>query len=143
MGGLDGRKGDKGSKGIQGPTAQTHRPNAGFIFVRHSQSTKIPQCPNGQVKLWDGYSLLYLEGNERAHNQDLGAAGSCLGKFSTMPFVFCDFNNVCNYASRNDKSYWLSTSEAIPMMPVEETKIIPFISRCAVCDAPSNIIALH
>lgn len=36
-----------------------------------------------------------------------------------MPFLYCNINNVCNYASRNDKSYWLSTTAAIPMMPVE------------------------
>lgn len=46
-----------------------------------------------------------------------------------MPFLFCDFNNVCNYASRNDKSYWLSTTEAIPMMPVEDRAIMKHISR--------------
>ena len=46
-----------------------------------------------------------------------------------MPFLFCDFNNVCNYASRNDKSYWLSTNEPIPMMPVAEHAIPEFISR--------------
>ena len=73
----------------------------------------------------------------------LGWAGSCLQRFSTMPFVFCNFNNVCNYASRNDKSYWLSTTAPIPMMPVSENEIIPYISRCAVCDAPANIIAVH
>lgn len=72
-----------------------------------------------------------------------GWAGSCLRRFNTMPFVFCDFNSVCNYASRNDKSYWLSTNEPIPMMPVEERQIQPYISRCAVCDVPSNVIAVH
>lgn len=46
-----------------------------------------------------------------------------------MPFLFCDFNNVCNYASRNDKSYWLSTTAPIPMMPVNEAEIEPHISR--------------
>lgn len=58
-----------------------------------------------------------------------GHAGSCLQRFSTMPFLFCDFNNVCNYASRNDKSYWLSTTAPIPMMPVNEQEIQPYISR--------------
>ena len=29
-------------------------------------------CPQGMAKLWDGYSLLYVEGQEKAHNQDLG-----------------------------------------------------------------------
>jgi integrin beta 8 len=60
-----------------------------------------------------------------------------------MPFVFCDFNNVCNYASRNDKSYWLSTTAPIPMMPVEGDEIMSYISRCVVCDVPSRSIALH
>ncbi|KAF5303169.1 hypothetical protein FQA39_LY10082 [Lamprigera yunnana] len=83
------------------------------------------------------------KGNEKAHHQDLGFAGSCIRKFSTMPFLFCDFNNVCNYAGRNDRSYWLSTSEPIPMMPVQETAIRPFISRCVVCEAPANVIAVH
>lgn len=46
-----------------------------------------------------------------------------------MPFLFCDANNVCNYASRNDKSFWLSTNAPIPMMPVSDAAIRPYISR--------------
>lgn len=72
-----------------------------------------------------------------------GTSGSCLQRFSTMPFVFCDFNDVCNYASRNDKSFWLSTTAALPMMPVAGDEITPFISRCAVCDVQANVIAVH
>lgn len=72
-----------------------------------------------------------------------GFAGSCLRRFSTMPFLFCDFNSVCNYASRNDKSYWLSTNAPIPMMPVGESVIQEYISRCVVCEAPANAIAVH
>ena len=60
-----------------------------------------------------------------------------------MPFLFCGTDEVCNYASRNDKSYWLATNEPIPMMPVGESQIPSYISRCVVCDAPSNVIALH
>ena len=81
-----------------------------------------------------------------------------MAKFNTMPFLFCDFNNVCNYASRNDKSYWLSTNEPIPMMPVAEHAIPEFISRfvnsskeisqafvcrCVVCEVQTNVIAVH
>lgn len=62
-------------------------------------------------------------------NYETGYAGSCVRKFSTMPFLFCDVNNVCHYASRNDRSYWLSTNSPIPMMPVEETAIEEYISR--------------
>jgi len=42
------------------------------MLVIHSQTTSIPRCPAGSSKMWDGYSLLYLEGNEKAHSQDLG-----------------------------------------------------------------------
>lgn len=148
-----GVKGDTGLVGIvgdQGPPGEPGRPCerqadylTGTLIVRHSQSTDLPNCEPGHVKLWDGYSLLYIEGNEKAHSQDLGFAGSCVRKFSTMPFLFCDFNNVCNYASRNDRSYWLSTSQSIPMMPVEENEIRRYISRCVVCEAPANVIAVH
>ena len=79
-----------------------------------------------------------------------------------MPFLFCDFGelldelfmitnrdrvnflgNVCNYASRNDKSYWLSTNAPQPMMPILKDDIKPYISRCSVCEAPANVIAVH
>jgi integrin beta 8 len=60
-----------------------------------------------------------------------------------MPFVFCDFTDVCNYASRNDKSYWLSTTAPLPMMPIEGAAISQYISRCSVCDVPANAIAIH
>jgi len=42
------------------------------MLVKHSQTTAIPTCPPGATRMWDGYSLLYLEGNEKAHSQDLG-----------------------------------------------------------------------
>jgi len=73
----------------------------------------------------------------------VGWPGSCLKRFSTMPFVFCDFMDVCNFASRNDKSYWLSTTAPLPMMPVEGRDIEQFISRCSVCDVPANVVAFH
>lgn len=95
------------------------------------------------MKLWEGYSLLYIEGNEKSHNQDLGSPGSCVRKFSTMPFLFCDINNVCNYASRNDKSFWLASNKQAPMMPVADSEIEPYISRCVVCETRAMAIAVH
>ena len=61
----------------------------------------------------------------------LGTAGSCLRKFSPMPFLFCNINNVCNFASRNDYSYWLTSPEPMPMSmaPITGESIKPFISR--------------
>lgn len=106
---------------------------------------EVPSCPEGTTTIYDGYSLLYVQGNERAHGQDLGTAGSCLRRFSPMPFMFCNINNVCNFASRNDYSYWLSTPEPMPMSmaPITGQSIKPFISRCAVCEAPAMVIAVH
>ena len=46
--------------------------SVGYLLVKHSQTEQKPMCPVGMAKLWDGYSLLYLEGQEKAHNQDLG-----------------------------------------------------------------------
>ena len=64
--------GGSGPKGDSGPQGQLRRLNSGFLLVVHSQSKTIPTCPENMEKLWDGYSLLYLEGQERAHTQDLG-----------------------------------------------------------------------
>lgn len=72
-----------------------------------------------------------------------GFAGSCLPRFSTIPFIYCNINEVCYYASRNDKSYWLSTTAPIPMMPVSSFQIQQYISRCSVCEAPSQAVAIH
>lgn len=75
--------------------------------------------------------------------QPPGLAGSCLARFSTMPFLYCNPGDICHYASRNDKSYWLSTTAPLPMMPVAEEEIRPYISRCSVCEAPAVAIAVH
>lgn len=71
-----------------------------------------------------------------------GQAGSCMPVFSTMPFSSCNMG-ACSYASRNDKSYWLSTTAAIPSIPVGGAAIADHISRCVVCEAPSSPIAVH
>jgi len=113
------------------------------LLVKHSQSEEIPRCDAGHVRIWDGYSLLYVDGNDYPANQDLGSPGSCVRKFSTMPVMACGQNNVCNYASRNDRTFWLSTSKEIPMMPVSDNEMRPYISRCVVCEVPSNVIAVH
>lgn len=62
-----------------------------------------------------------------------------------MPFLFCNLNNVCDYAQRNDYSYWLSSTEPMPMMmtPIPAPEARRFISRCSVCEAPTRMIAVH
>merc|ERR1711972_848866 len=139
--GPKGKDGMNGGKGPQGPAAAPHS----FIFTRHSQEITIPACPAGTTKLWDGYSLLFTQTNERAHGQDLGSAGSCPRMFSPMPFMFCDLNEQCNVASRNDYSYWLSTSENMPMTMenIKGQELEKYISRCSVCEAESKVMAVH
>lgn len=60
-----------------------------------------------------------------------GTSGSCLPHFSTMPFLFCDTEYTCRYASRNDYSYWLSTDEPLPthMEPIRGDVLARYISR--------------
>merc|ERR1711981_413947 len=136
-----GKDGINGGKGPQGPSAAPHS----FIFTRHSQEITIPACPAGTTKLWDGYSLLFTQTNERAHGQDLGSAGSCPRMFSPMPFMFCDLNEQCNVASRNDYSYWLSTSENMPMTMenIKGQDLEKYISRCSVCETESKVMAVR
>ncbi|KAI9524306.1 hypothetical protein NQZ68_017988 [Dissostichus eleginoides] len=142
--GFPGPTGSDGPQGLPGPPGSGSAAH-GFLITRHSQGQEVPYCPEGTSPIYDGYSLLYVQGNERAHGQDLGSAGSCLRRFSTMPFMFCNINNVCNFASRNDYSYWLSTPEPMPssMAPITGEGIKPFISRCSVCEAPAMVIAVH
>lgn len=130
-----------GMKGNTGPPGGDFL--TGILLVKHSQTSDPPDCPDGMDRLWHGFSLLYLEGNEKSHNQDLGVPGSCVPKFNTMPFLFCDFNNVCNYASRNDKSYWLATNQPLPMTPVKESRIEDYVSKCSVCESTAHVIAVH
>ena len=90
---------------------------------------QIPDCPTGMSKIWDGYSLLYVQGNGRAQGQDLGQPGSCLRRFNTMPFLYCNIRNECKISSRNDYSFWLSTQEPVPMMPTQGNDVQKYISR--------------
>lgn len=68
--GPPGPIGDPGPKGF-GPGYLS-----GFLLVLHSQTDREPACPTGMPQLWTGYSLLYLEGQEKAHSQDLGRCGA-------------------------------------------------------------------
>lgn len=59
--------------------------------------------------------------------------------------MFCNLNRVCNFASRNDYSYWLSTPKPMPasMRPIEGNNIREYISRCSVCESDTQVIAVH
>lgn len=59
--------------------------------------------------------------------------------------MFCTMNEVCNFASTNDYSYWLSTDEPMPMdmKPIKDDQIRYHIGRCSVCESPTQVIAVH
>jgi integrin beta 8 len=133
--GLDGEVGAVGERGL----TQT----IGFTFARHGQSMEKQSCPKGTIKLWDGYSLLHTVGNQYHHGQDLGRVGSCVKRFNTMPSSHCNRDSTCSRASRNGKSYWLTTSAAIPTMAIDVNQAEMYISKCAACEAPGTIFALH
>ena len=137
--GTVGRPGERGTNGQPGllglpgkpaPPGPPPKPKGYFMAV-HSQTGKYPLCPEGTALLWEGYSLIHIYGNAHAQGQDLGQPGSCLRKFSTMPYLFCNLNEVCDYASRNDYSYWLSTTAPMPMAmtPIRGPEIEKFISK--------------
>lgn len=113
--GRPGRPGSPGFPGVGGPPGGW-APSRGFTFAKHSQTTQVPQCPPGSAQLWSGYSLLYVQGNGRAAGQDLGSPGSCLPKFNTMPFLFCNVKETCHISSRNDYSFWLGTGKGMNNM---------------------------
>lgn len=144
---MAGLTGFRGPKGERGPPAEspTRAKSRGFVFARHSQGVHIPECPPNTNKMWEGYSLASVIGAARAVGQDLGQSGSCLLRFSTMPYMFCDHKNVCSYAENNDDSLWLSTPEPMPVMmtPIPAREITNYISRCAVCETSTRVIALH
>uniref|UniRef100_A0A3Q4G0A3 Collagen IV NC1 domain-containing protein n=1 Tax=Neolamprologus brichardi TaxID=32507 RepID=A0A3Q4G0A3_NEOBR len=116
--GQPGNPGPRGSDGPQGPPGVPGSVSAahGFLITRHSQTTDDPECPTGTKFIYNGYSLLYVQGNERAHGQDLGTAGSCLRRFSTMPFMFCNINNVCNFRYTNTDHLHTQTLPSPPWL---------------------------
>lgn len=145
--GQDGPSGPPGPTGPAGPPGPSGilAPEPGFLIARHSQQQNIPVCPRGTTQMWTGYSHLFIMGNDHAHGQDLGSSGSCMQRFSTMPHMYCNTNNVCRVAARNGYSYWLSTPQEMPMAmtPIPAAEVRPYISRCVVCELPAMALAVH
>lgn len=144
--GLPGPKGMTGYPGLSGVPGKTGPKSSsrGYYFTRHSQNTSIPECPQGTRVLWSGFSLLYILGHDKSHGQDLGSPGSCLRRFSSIPYLVCD-SNQCRYVVENDYSYWLSTDAERPISntPIVGLDIQRFVSRCSVCEANTQVISVH
>lgn len=78
--GVQGPTGAKGVLGPPGPCTDSLQQDS-FLFTRHSQELYIPECPPGSTEVYSGYSLLFINGNNRAHGQDLGRK-ICLDRHS-------------------------------------------------------------
>jgi integrin beta 8 len=113
-------------------------------IVLHSQSTDTPLCPSGWNKLWEGYSYAggYI-GAGLPSGQLLGDTGSCLENFTSMPFIGCSANDgQCMY-DVHDFTMWLSASGADSGFLAGEENILPYISRCSVCEKPASVLVKH
>lgn len=151
MKGARGHSGSAGTPGLGGPTGKQGAAgeigifDGSFVFARHSQSTDVPTCPADTIEIYKGYSFMGMQGDSYAHLQDLGTSGSCLIKFSAMPFMFCDIMNTCHYATRNDYSYWLATNNPMKsdMGSWNAREIEPYVSRCIVCESATPLFAVH
>lgn len=86
-------------KGSAGPSA--------YIYTIHSQTTEIPDCPEGHTLLWSGYSLLHTEDDHRAHAQDLGKF------FLFLPHLTQDLQNISSYLFKQYLSENMSLKERI------------------------------
>ena len=108
--GQPGRKGEPGEDGQPGPPGPIGRSPNTLITV-HSQTNSTPPCPDNGTLLWNGFSLIFTDGNGYDHGQDLGAPGSCVRRFNPVPLMMCNgrTNGRCDYNFRNEYSYWLAS----------------------------------
>ena len=148
--GSDGRrgiKGDQGDSGNPGVRGMPGEPGSPFSLITlHSQTSTTPPCPAGSVRLWEGYSMGFTDGDGFGHGQDLGKPGSCVRRFNTIPFMMCrgrGENARCHYSFRSEKTYWLSTNAAVDSEEIPTNENEDHISRCSVCEIDSAILTVH
>lgn len=153
--GMPGMKGDtgfpglSGSPGMPGLPGQSGTSRAASLLVRHSQSPDVPNCPDGNVRLWNGYSLLeiYHPNINRWRTIDLGSADSCSPFFGNTPLTTCREDGHCAVGTpMTPTKSWLSTTSPKPdggSLPTANETILDHVSRCVVCEASSMVIAVH
>ena len=138
MRGMPGLPGIKGETGLPGQDGRSESKNDwslnGFFITRHSQKEIPPDCPINTMKLWDGFSFVYFEGFD---------LGSCSKNFNFISFVECDKNNICKSFRSIEAPLWLGISKPITDIIITAQNIKQLVSRCSVCEAPSNVIAVH
>ena len=140
-----GPKGDKGNLGSKGAKGVSGSTQAGFVLVVHSQTSTTPSCTEGDL-IYSGYSLFQTTGNGEGAVQDLGRPGSCLQRFSFIPFTQCKTTQSCQVAAHEGVSYWLASREInnlSSVAPFSGEAVRGLIGRCSVCRVMSPAIAVH
>ena len=144
--GEPGRKGVPGNDGMKGvPGRRGISPST--LLTIHSQTNDTPSCPENGTELWQGYSLVFTDGNGFGFGQNLGAPGSCVRMFNPVPLLMCNgrTNGKCNYNFRNEYSYWLASNFTTENgeIPNSQSEMVNFVSRCAVCEIDTPTLAIH
>lgn len=148
--GPPGPKGDEGKDGIPGSSGNGNSGSGLSFLVIHSQTNKVPTCPEGMNKLWTGYTLLQFEGDELTVNHDLGLTSSCIQSFSTSLYHYsapdslpssCS-QSICS--SEEARYYWMAATPSSSSNPSVAVDVPSSIARCAVCEAStSSFLVLH
>lgn len=109
------------------------------IITVHSQTTDLPNCPQGWKELWSGYSFVMHAVGAMAGGQQLASSGSCLETFQPNPYIECNSRGQCHFFY--DKfSYWLVSvvgeGHFQPSVTGETLKggdLLKRVGRCKVC----------
>merc|ERR1712054_53810 len=111
------------------------------VIAVHSQTTAVPECPNGYKSLWLGYSFLaHTSEGAEGGGQDMSSPGSCLEDFRATPFIECTgARGTCQFFA-NSLSFWVRTFNANqqfadPQLQALKGKVNSRnqVSRCKVC----------
>lgn len=113
------------------------------MIAVHSQSVAIPECPLGQQKLWEGFSLLAINSNGQSAQVRLGKPESCMTHFQLGLSTSCSISGTCAESQRNDRSYWLVSNNSLGVEPLLEADMAEMVSRCVVCDVAGPVFAVH
>ena len=139
-----GRKGQLGLNGDPGPPGpRGHSPNT--LLTIHSQTNSNLECPRNGSLLWNGFSLIFTDGNDFGHGQDLGAPGSCLRMFNPVPLMMCNrhTDGRCDYNFRNEYSYWLASQLGESDQDIPEGTEVAYVPRCTVCEIDTPTLTIH
>jgi len=90
-------------------------------------------CPPGTEEMWQGYSMLFLQGNSKAHGQDLGKN---YHRWHVFFFNILTFNGVRLLTVADHATTATSAARAKHTEPQERNNIL--LAAGAYCLVPSG-----